>query len=77
MACSLDRINSIKAVLSKLRGELHKITLDEFALPFKSSLGSMLPSPLNLIIIVINTNDLHARKARNLTRGSADTASDV
>lgn len=73
----LKKQTSIKACLSKLLREFHKVTLDERNLSLQPSSLGVLPRSTDLEVVVIKPDDLDIRKASYLASWSANAAADV
>lgn len=77
MASGLDGINSIERVLSKLLSELHEVTFGKGDLVLETSLFGVLPSPLDLEVVVVQSDNVSVGELGNFPGGSTNTASDV
>jgi len=67
----------VKGVLSELGGELGKVALDELELIGETSGGSVLASPSDLEVVVIQADDVDVAEAGDFTGGATDAAPDV
>ena len=67
----------IERVLSKLLSELHEITLGKGDLVFETSLFGMCTSLENLVVVVVETDDVHASELDDLTGRATDTAANI
>lgn len=74
---SVEEHTSVKAVLSELLPNLHKVPLCKIDLLGQTSLSGLLVRPLNLKIVVVQSSDVGISESTNFTSGSADTASNV
>ncbi len=77
VAGSLDGVNGIESVLAELLVKLHEITLDELDLSGEAGLLGVLACTLDLVIVVVETNDVDVGETSDLTSGTTDTATDI
>jgi len=68
---------SIEGIFTKLFNKLHKIALDELDFFLELGLGGVLTCPLDLEIVIVETNDVDIGEGGNFTSGSANTTSDI
>lgn len=77
VAGGLDGVDGVEAVLAKLLSKLHEVALDEFDLSGEASLLCVLASALDLVFIVVETDNVDVGETGNLTGGATDAATDI
>lgn len=73
----LDSIHRVKRVLPKLLRELHEVSDGVRHTVRKPRLRREGARPADLELVVVETDDVHVGKRRNLARGAADATTDI
>lgn len=71
----LDRVNGIKGLIGKVH--LHKVTLNVGKLIIKLLHLGVVVSLLDLVVIVVKTNNVNISKAADLTTGTTNTTANI
>ena len=71
----LDRVHSIERV--RLKRHLHEISFDELVLIGETGLLSVVGRTLDLVVVVVETDNIYVREARHLAGGATDAAADI